>query len=365
MALGDYRIALEMREIIRNLVTAEIERQRPSQQMATVTAIDRTNRACSVTFPGDITSVSVAMGSVQPSVVGQVVRVEGTPGDRYISDVMGPAYEPLEDRLISANQGITLPEDFDTEGIKGKGWEQLRLSLRSQGFGLTGPIMRSVTSTTIGWTGRFISISTGKSATVQSSGYYDLNMPADGTVIPGFGGNAGATVASGLIPFNAWDALYYVLPYGSNNVTVDANYKLASYTGSFVPPDSWLLIALRNGDTGKVLWLDGRDQDYWHSPTLLNSWATYGNSFAPPGYCKEHGIVRLRGLVTGGNVSAASTANIMVLPVGYRPDYTQLFVTEANAAIGRIDVMADGSVRALQGVNTWFSLDSIQFKAMQ
>lgn len=89
MGLGDFETALAMRDVMQTLVAAEVEKQRPRYQYATVTGIDRPSRKCSVQFPGEATSVSVNMGSIQPSAVGQTVRIEGLAGDRFVGDVLG------------------------------------------------------------------------------------------------------------------------------------------------------------------------------------------------------------------------------------------------------------------------------------
>src|SRR5690242_18343360 len=93
MGLGDFETALRMRDMLQKLVAGEVESQRPRLQYATVTAIDRVKRKCSVKFPGDSSSVSVSMGSVQPRDVGQIVRIDGLLGDRFVADVMGPVYQ--------------------------------------------------------------------------------------------------------------------------------------------------------------------------------------------------------------------------------------------------------------------------------
>jgi hypothetical protein len=90
----DYNTALQFRDVIQQMVSAELDRQRPRYQYATVTAIDRTTRRCSVQFPGETQSVSVNMGSIQPARTGQVVRINGLAGDRFIEDVMGDTYQP-------------------------------------------------------------------------------------------------------------------------------------------------------------------------------------------------------------------------------------------------------------------------------
>lgn len=90
----DYVTALTTKQIIEDIVGRSIEAQRPSYRYAIVQSIDRVNRSCQVVMNGDPDTAAVpcAMGSIQPSKVGQVVRIDGLPGDRFIQDVMGPVY---------------------------------------------------------------------------------------------------------------------------------------------------------------------------------------------------------------------------------------------------------------------------------
>lgn len=90
----EYRIAAKARDIFRTIAQKEIDKLRPVPGYGTVIEIDRVNRRARVRFPGDgeDTYSSVGMGSVQPLDVGQTVRVAGIIGDRFIDDVMGPAY---------------------------------------------------------------------------------------------------------------------------------------------------------------------------------------------------------------------------------------------------------------------------------
>lgn len=101
MGLNDYRYALEFRDVLKEIVKAEMESQRPRYQYATVTAIDRPARRCSVEFTGEAVSVSVSMGAVQPSDVGQIVRIDGIAGDRFVADVLGTPY--IDQPVLSAH----------------------------------------------------------------------------------------------------------------------------------------------------------------------------------------------------------------------------------------------------------------------
>lgn len=93
--LSELRFAARLRDVIRRIVVVELEKLAPRPSYAQVKVIDRTNRKCQVLFPGgtDPTDrVTISMGSVQPNVTGQWVRIEGPLGDRYITAVLGAAF---------------------------------------------------------------------------------------------------------------------------------------------------------------------------------------------------------------------------------------------------------------------------------
>lgn len=112
----------------------------------------------------------------------------------------------------------------------------------------------------IGWTNRFIVINNGAGSHFSVNGYFDIDMPANGTVITGVGGAGNATVAGGIIPVGCWQALYYILPVGSGNGSLPANFRVAQYVAGMVVPENWILIANQNCDhstmrlgTGQIL----------------------------------------------------------------------------------------------------------------
>jgi hypothetical protein len=98
----------------------------------------------------------------------------------------------------------------------------------------------------------------------------------------------------------------------------------------------------------------------WTVPTLLNSWVNYGAGYVGARYRRtSSGQVEIQGLVKNGTVSTGSTGNIFLLPVGYRPDATLTFRTIATDAIARLDIYADGSVRAMSGTTSWYSINCV------
>lgn len=100
---NDYSAALRMREVIAKVVREEMLRERPPARYGKVYSFNRFNGTARVLFPGDVdpTRVKVAP-SVQPSrrieVDGEdladVVRVEGVPGNLWVTEVVsGPTFQ--------------------------------------------------------------------------------------------------------------------------------------------------------------------------------------------------------------------------------------------------------------------------------
>ena len=98
------------------------------------------------------------------------------------------------------------------------------------------------------------------------------------------------------------------------------------------------------------------------APTLLNSWVNLGGGYNPAGYMLDGlGFVHLRGLVASGVMHSAA----FTLPAGFRPENREFFACVAGDAFASTVVFPDGSIIPWDGVNAWFSLDGITFKAAQ
>jgi hypothetical protein len=106
------------------------------------------------------------------------------------------------------------------------------------------------------WSSRFIVISNGRGAYFGTSGSFDITCPISGT-ITGVGGAANKTATAAGIPLAAWEAIYYILPIGSTDGSVAANFRVASYTADADIPHDWVLICVRNGDNGAVTFNNG------------------------------------------------------------------------------------------------------------
>ena len=101
---------------------------------------------------------------------------------------------------------------------------------------------------------RFIVIANGRGSHFATNGYFDISIPTSGT-ITGVGGSANRTATTAGIQLNVWEALYYILPINATNTSLPANFRVAKYTASVSIPEHWVLIAVRNGDTGQKVWV--------------------------------------------------------------------------------------------------------------
>jgi hypothetical protein len=97
------------------------------------------------------------------------------------------------------------------------------------------------------WSTRFIVISNGRGTHFSTTGYFDITCPTSGT-ITGVGGAANRTATAAGIPLGAWEALYYILPIGSTNTSLAANFRVVNYTADVEIPSDWILICIRNGE---------------------------------------------------------------------------------------------------------------------
>jgi hypothetical protein len=128
------------------------------------------------------------------------------------------------------------------------------------------------------WTNRLITMTAGVTPQEQS-GYHDIAMPADGATVPVQGGGtrtviaatAGQSGATGGIPLNIWETLWYRAVRGTGNGAVSANFLItpyntnantavpgmlneASYPGTHA--GEWIRVVSRD-DTNKFKWGTG------------------------------------------------------------------------------------------------------------
>ena len=87
--LNDFITAQRVDKAIEKKVTTQLNKQRPVAKYAVVKSIDNNTRSAEVVYIGESDPVRIPFGLVGPNEVGQEVRIEGTPGDRYITGIRG------------------------------------------------------------------------------------------------------------------------------------------------------------------------------------------------------------------------------------------------------------------------------------
>jgi hypothetical protein len=91
---ADPLAATRFRDVVRGICRSVLRTERPGDTYAVVQSIDRANRRAVVRYPGETVDITLPMGAVQPSAVGDSVRVKGMPADRHIDEPVGNFFIP-------------------------------------------------------------------------------------------------------------------------------------------------------------------------------------------------------------------------------------------------------------------------------
>ena len=128
---------------------------------------------------------------------------------------------------------------------------------------------------------------------------------------------------------------------------------------------SWMLKKLQDNPyfTISDIQLPVPDATHWvggpGEPAFQNGWVKYNTTYNPPGFWKDPwGTVHLSGMLKSGT----SGTDMFTLPVGYRPEYAQLYPALSDTGMGRVDVYPDGRVQHISGGTAWFSIDGRTFR---
>jgi hypothetical protein len=156
----------------------------------------------------------------------------------------------------------------------------------------------------VSWSARFVAVPIGRGQSYDSSaGYFDIIMPPASTVITGVGGAANATVTANGVPLAAWTALYYILPIGGTSTSLNANFRVVTYTGTPMPiPDSWVCVVAPNNENKQVRFINGISLYPGQSWTPITGYSGLGQWIHP--------AVRMATTVAGGNLSLTGAATI-------------------------------------------------------
>jgi hypothetical protein len=104
------------------------------------------------------------------------------------------------------------------------------------------------------WSNRIIVIPAERPE-LAASGYFDINCPTSGTIVyyPSGGGVSTAAVTADGVPLASWEALYYVVPDGTTTGSSQSRFRIVNYLNSeWVATKGWILLAVRNSDTGSA-----------------------------------------------------------------------------------------------------------------
>jgi hypothetical protein len=246
----------------------------------------------------------------------------------------------------------------------------------------------------LSWSKRFmVGMGAGRGASSSTAGYFQIDMPPNGTVIPvqGDASITSVTVANGRIPLRTvtWGQLWYKLPIGGSNTSVPGNFLITGYTStSFAPlSDDYVMIATINNDgTAPSLKLGtGEQLDHWRPLAYKNNWTSYtaasegaypepagvldgSSNFRGGAYRMGAGrMVEFKGLIKGG--VATATYDICTMPVGYRPFANHIFYLPNNGAMMRVDAFSEGGYITVgtPGIgtisNAWVDLSTMRYPA--
>jgi hypothetical protein len=188
------------------------------------------------------------------------------------------------------------------------------------------------------WSGRVLVIPAWRNAAYAAGGYWEINCPTSGTIISN-GGTVTCTAAG--IPVGGWYALYYRVVPGSANSSVQANFLLKDWTDTTYSPDSnWILLAVRNGDSGEIKWMPG------------NTTIPLGGTFYTPS--ASYDKVQVAGTVV---VDSARTGIFANLYSANALSTTNVFSTTAN--VGTLNVSTISNLNSLVLLNNLYASNSL------
>lgn len=116
-ALSDLATAQGIDRYVEKKVSTELIRQRPAPRYATVVGIDTDSKIAEVSFVGEDSVVKVPYTNIAPSEIGQEVRIEGIPGDRYITAIRGLSAD--ENKILDLGENLELTKNDIAAALQG------------------------------------------------------------------------------------------------------------------------------------------------------------------------------------------------------------------------------------------------------
>lgn len=112
MSFKSVDTAYAVRQAMETLAKELLGRERPEPRYGTVESISLWNRTCQVVLQGDTAPVKVRCYRVaQPTAVGDVVRVEGKPGNLYVTEVI--VGRPMSMQAVAYEPTVATSNSYD------------------------------------------------------------------------------------------------------------------------------------------------------------------------------------------------------------------------------------------------------------
>jgi len=227
-------------------------------------------------------------------------------------------------------------------------------SLETIRFVPDGRYTRTALPLLAGWT-NYASPYSPASYLIDNSGRYVLQ----GLIVPG-------TITNGTIISSTASGL--VRPEGyQHHATRSSGF---AHIGFERQPATGAGVLLAKGDGSGYVSVNSIYYPYtytnWTNLSLVNGWVNYAaGTYSSAQFTKSSSdnMVYLKGLIGSGTATAGTV--ITTLPVGSRPKERILYTNASGGGYGRVDILSNGQVTIQAGVNSWFSLDGIIFKAEQ
>ena len=199
--------------------------------------------------------------------------------------------------------------------------EQVKAGIAIHG----GGVITVDASYRLGWTYRFICIAQGRGTHFSTAGFFNITQPTTGTITAVGGGTANVWNASGII-IPDWQSLYYVLPIGSDQTSLPANFRMVGYTADVEIPDHWVFIAGKNADSGNQhlklsVGLILKASETWdhESSSMINTdhAQNHDNTYHTTNYAPEvgHSSIITVGTLSAGDVRARDSVGLIASKV--------------------------------------------------
>lgn len=186
-----------------------------------------------------------------------------------------------------------------------------------------------------------------------SDGIFTISMPANGTVVVGFGGAANTNVAAGAVPIAANTALYYEPNISAAGGMVAGNLRLVATGADYAVPEHWILLAVRSEPVAGDAILrvaNGATLHPWRvigaggQPAFGGTWVN-STGISTRFRKDESGVVYIDGNVKSG----VSGTTVFTLPAGYRPGQALALVAIDAGGLNTVAITTAGALSVTGG----------------